>query len=46
MELEAVIDPDMLGDFNTLSCVAVPRGEGFAPFFKSNSILLYKDVSN
>ena len=46
MELEAVIDPDMLGDFNTLYCVAVPRGEGFAPFFKSNSILLYKDVSN
>lgn len=46
MELEAVIDPDMLGDFNTLYCVAVPRGEGFAPFFKSNSILLYKDVSH
>ena len=46
MELEAVIAPDMLGDFNTLYCVAVPRGEGFAPFFKSNSILLYKDVSN
>ena len=45
MELEAVIDPDTLGDFNTLYCVAVPRGEGFAPFFKSNSILLYKDVS-
>ena len=46
MELEAVIDPDTLGDFNTLYCVAVPRGEGFAPFFKSNSILLYKDVSH
>ena len=46
IELEAVIDPDKLGDFNTFYCVAVPRGEGFAPFFKSNSILLYKDVSN
>ncbi|GFI45001.1 hypothetical protein IMSAGC019_00311 [Lachnospiraceae bacterium] len=43
MELEAVIAPDMLGDFNTLYCVAVPQGGASAPFFKTNSILLYKE---
>ena len=27
MELEAVIDPDKLGQFHTFYCVAVPRAE-------------------
>ena len=43
MELEAVIDPDKLGQFNTFYCVAVPQNGGSAPFFKTNSILLYKE---
>lgn len=43
MELEAVIDPDKLGQFNTFYCVAVPRDGGSATFFKTNSILLYKE---
>ena len=43
MELEAVIDPDKLGRFNTFYCVAVPRDEASGPFFKTNSILLYKE---
>lgn len=43
MEIEAVIDPDKLGEFNTFYCVAVPQYETSAPFFKSNSILLYKE---
>jgi len=43
MEIEAVIDPDKLGEFNTFYCVAVPRNGTSAPFFKSNSILLYKE---
>lgn len=43
MELEAVIAPDMLGDFNTLYCVAVPQGGASGQFFKTNSILLYKE---
>ena len=43
MELEAVIDPEQLGQFNTFYCVAVPRNGTSAPFFKTNSILLYKE---
>ena len=43
MEIEAVIDPDRLGQFNTFYCVAVPQDGTAAPFFKSNSILLYKE---
>ncbi len=43
MELEAVIDPDKLGQFNTFYCVAVPQDGASAPFFKTNSILLYKE---
>ena len=43
MELEAVIDPDRLGQFNTFYCVAVPQNGASAPFFKTNSILLYKE---
>ena len=43
MELEAVIDPDKLGQFNTFYCVAVPQNGASAPFFKTNSILLYKE---
>ena len=43
MEIEAVIDPDQLGEFNTFYCVAVPRNGTSAPFFKTNSILLYKE---
>ena len=43
MEIEAVIDPDRLGQFNTFYCVAVPQDGTTAPFFKSNSILLYKE---
>ena len=43
MELEAVIDPDKLGRFNTFYCVAVPRDGASGPFFKTNSILLYKE---
>ena len=33
MELEAVIDPDKLGQFNTFYCVAVPQNGASAPFF-------------
>lgn len=43
MEIEAMIDPDKLGQFNTFYCVAVPQDEVSAPFFKSNSILLHKE---
>lgn len=43
MEPEAVIDPDKLGQFNTFYCVAVPQNGASAPFFKTNSILLYKE---
>ena len=43
MEIEAVIDPDKLGQFNTFYCVAVPQDAASAPFFKTNSILLYKE---
>ena len=43
VELEAVIDPDRLGQFNTLYCVAVPQDGASGPFFKTNSILLYKE---
>jgi hypothetical protein len=42
MEIEAIIDPEKLGQFNTFYCVAVPL-DGVSPFFKSNSILLYKE---
>ncbi|MDE7219321.1 MAG: hypothetical protein K2O45_06850 [Oscillospiraceae bacterium] len=42
-EIEAVIDPDKLGQFSTFYCVAVPRDGTSATFFKSNSILLYKE---
>ena len=43
MELETVIDPDKLGQFNTFYCVAVPQGGASGSFFKTNSILLYKE---
>ena len=43
VELETVIDPDKLEPLNTFYCVAVPQGGTAAPFFKSNSILLYKE---
>lgn len=43
MELEALIDPEKLGQFSTFYCVAVPRAGASAPFFKSDSILLYKE---
>ena len=43
MELEAVIDPDKLGQFHTFYCVAVPQDGASGPFFKTNSILLYKE---
>ncbi|WP_322200903.1 hypothetical protein [Acutalibacter intestini] len=43
IELEAVIDPAKLGQFHTFYCVAVPQGRASGPFFKTNSILLYKE---
>ena len=43
IELEAVIDPEKLGQFNTFYCVAVPQDGASGPFFKTNSILLYKE---
>ena len=43
MELEAVIDPDKLGQFHTFYCVAVPQDGVSGPLFKTNSILLYKE---
>ena len=43
VEFEVVINPDKLEQFNTFYCVAVPQGETSTPFFKSNSILLYKE---
>ena len=43
IELEAVIDPDKLGQFHTFYCVAVPQDGASGPFFKTNSILLYKE---
>ena len=43
MEIEAVIAPDRLGQFNTFYCVAVPQDGTATPFFKSNSILLYEE---
>lgn len=43
MELEAVIDPGKLGQFHTFYCVAVPQDGASGPFFKTNSILLYKE---
>ena len=43
MELEAVIDPDKLGQFHTFYCVAVPQDGASGPFLKTNSILLYKE---
>ncbi|MCI9159356.1 MAG: hypothetical protein HFF55_10200, partial [Lawsonibacter sp.] len=43
MELEAVIDPDKLGQFHTFYCVAVPQDGASGQFFKTNSILLYKE---
>ena len=43
MEIEAVIDPEQLGQFNTFYCAAVPQDGTTAPFFKSNSILLYEE---
>ena len=39
MEIEAVIDPDKLGEFNTFYCVAVPRNGTSAPFLRA--ILFY-----
>lgn len=42
-EIELLVDPDMLGQFSTFYCVAVPQAGTSAPFFKSNSILLYKE---
>lgn len=41
IEIEAMIDPDKLGQFSTLYCVAVPVDGTSGPLFKSNSILLY-----
>ena len=43
MEIKTIIDPDKLEEFNTFYCVAVPHDGTSAPFFKSNSILLYKE---
>ncbi len=43
VEFEVVINPDKLEQLNTFYCVAVPQGETSTPFFKSNSILLYKE---
>ena len=43
IEVEAQIDPDKLGQFSTFYCVAVPQDSASAYFFKSNSILLYKE---
>ncbi len=43
MELEAVIDPDKLGQFHTFYCVAVPQDGASGPLIKTNSILLYKE---
>lgn len=43
MELEAVIDPDKLGQFHTFYCVAVPQDGASGLLFKTNSILLYKE---
>ena len=43
VELQVIIDPDKLEQLNTLYCVAVPHNKTSAPFFKSNSILLYKE---
>lgn len=40
VEIEALIDPNMLGQFNTFYCVAVPQNAMSAPFYKSDSILL------
>lgn len=43
MEIEALIDPDMLEQFSTFYCIAVPQNGMYTPFYKSNSILLYKE---
>lgn len=43
MAIEAQIDPKNLGQFNTFYCVAVPQDGTDAPFYKRNSILLYKE---
>lgn len=43
IEIEAIIDPDKLGQFSTFYCVAVPQDGTSGTLFKSNSILLYKE---
>lgn len=43
IEIEALIDPDKLERFNTFYCVAVPQDGDSASFFKSDSVLLYKE---
>ena len=43
VEIGAVIDPEQLEQYNTLYCVAIPKDGTSAPFFKSNSVLLYKE---
>lgn len=43
VEIEAMIDPNLLGQFSTFYCVAVPQDGMSTPFYKSSSILLYKE---
>ena len=42
--VEAVIGPSLLGKFNTLYCIAVPTENADTPFYKTNSILLFKEA--
>lgn len=41
---EGVIDPSLLGDLNTFYCVAIPAENTDTPFYKTNSILLFKEA--
>lgn len=42
--VEGVIDPSLLGKLSTFYCVAVPADNAGAPFFKTNSILLFQEA--
>lgn len=42
--IDAVIDISKLDNFTTFYCMAVPMGEPESPVYKTNSILLYKEV--
>lgn len=42
--VEGVIDPSLLGKLSTFYCAAVPADNAGAPFFKTNSILLFQEA--